>query len=203
MTTKTNTKPVTKSTDTDKFNVVTATKGLIEKGDRYNQAAIAAIAHILSHDVWEGKIRRGVATKLAADLNYDKGNISRIGAIVVSNHKARRAAMALDILHIDDTPETLMAAVKIGAMFKRQTVKSATKSTGTKSEESATTTDATATDKKGEETDVLALVDAWLRGATDKQYAARVALVNSLLATIESERATAQAESDATEQVAA
>ena len=41
MTTKTNTKPVTKSTDTDKFNVVTATKGLIEKGDRYNQAAIA------------------------------------------------------------------------------------------------------------------------------------------------------------------
>jgi hypothetical protein len=187
MTTKTNTKVTNANTDTnDSFNVITATKSLIEKGDRYNQAAIAAIAHMLSLELWEGKIKRGVASKLATDLSYDKGNISRIGKIVATNGKARRAALALDVLHIDDSPETLSVAVKVGAMFKRETGKTADK--GTKKSKS-----------ESESVDVLALMDSWLREATDEQYAPRRAQVENLLATIDSERAAAQAEIDSQE----
>lgn len=181
----------------DRFNVVNAIKGLIAKGDQYGWATKAAIAHVLATEIVEGKIKRGVAAKLSEETGFNKGDLSRIGRIVTDNAKARKAVLLLDVLHIDDNEATLAEAVKVGGLFKRETVN------GKKVTKNGTTTESETTVKSGksesEEIDVLALMDAWLRGATDSQFAARLSLVTNLLATIESDRATAQAEIDSAE----
>ena len=97
---------------------------------------------------------------------------------------------------------SLAAAAEVGKLFVRKdkaaSPKVATASTkgSTESETSVTkSTDET----KSESVDVLALIDSWLRDASDAQFAARLVLVNNLLATIESDRAAAQAELDSAE----
>ena len=199
--TKTQTAKVATTPDVDQFNVVTAIKGLIARGNAYTFATKAAIAHVLATEFADGKVKRGVASKLATDTGMNKGDVSRIARILTDDSKARRAAMGVDVLHIDDNEATLAAAVKVGELFKRETVNGKkVKNDGTVTENEGTVTKSA---DKSESVDTLALIDEWLRTATPKQYAARVAAITALLAQVDSDRATAQAESDAQAEIAA
>ena len=198
--------PVVGTPNNDQYNVITVIKGLVQMGRTYTQARDCAIAHVLATDIVgtgkDAKVKRGVAAKLATDTGVNKSDVSRIARIVVDNLKARRAALAIDVLHIDDDAASLAAAAEVGKLFVRKdkaaSPKVATASTkgSTESETSVTkSTDET----KSESVDVLALIDSWLRDASDAQFAARLVLLNNLLATIESDRAAAQAELDSAE----
>lgn len=187
--------------NTDRFNVITAIKGLIQMGRTYTQARDCAIAHVLGTEYMDGKIKRGVAAKLATDTGLNKSDVSRIARIVIDNSKARKAALAVDVLTIQESPETLNKAAKVGALFmrtdKKPTAPKVTTPSGEKGEE--TTNSGTVTTKPvSDDVDVTALVDQWLRSATESQFAARMALLENLLATIAAERATSEeSEADA------
>jgi hypothetical protein len=163
--------PVT--TSADRANAIVA---LRIKGDRYGHAAIAGLAHELALNLNGDKLPAGVAKALVESTGYDKGTVSRVGKIVREDRKARGAALKLNVMTIDTTPELLDAAVKVGEMFKRQPSKGA----------------------KGEKTapDMLAILTDWLLEDGDA-YEARKSQVEDLMARMDDIRAQVAADAAA------
>jgi hypothetical protein len=155
--------------------------GLRVKGDRYGQAAIAALAHELAVRLSGDKLEAGAQKFLADSTGYDKGILSRIATIVRTDKKARTAALKLDVMALaaatSDNKLTpaqvaaLDAAVQVGKLFAR-------KPTGKSSS------------GKGER-DVLADLQAWLTDdkVNDNGRAARFAQVEDLIARLRAENA--------------
>lgn len=173
----------------DPVKRATAIVALRDKSDRYNSAYIAGIAHELALRFNGKSFEKGAQSALVESLGYDKGNMSRIAAIVKSDAKARGAALKVKVLDIDSTPETLAAAVKVGLMFRR--VKSATEPTEPTGEGEETT--GGVQNDPTESTDVLVTVQAWLRAAEGDAFAQRLAHLQDAIETVMAERAAEEA----------
>lgn len=148
-----------------------AVSGLRVKGDRYGHAGIAGLAALILLRMEGDNMQRGAAAKLVEGTGYDKGTVSRVKGVLVKSSAARAAVTGLDVTGIEKSAASLAAAVTTGELFKRPAaVKGAGKG-------------------KGGDVDILALFTADLEGATDKQFAARVAQYVAVIERVKAERA--------------
>ncbi len=137
-------------------------------------------------------------TAVSTATGVDKGDVSRIGKILATlDVKVQRKIKSLDIsvINADDT-DTLAAASALGAAFRR--TKSTPAPRASAPEGDAPEGEATVSGATSEPTvdvDPAAILHGWLTedGLTDAQYAGRVSIVESILANVAAERATAAA----------
>lgn len=177
---------MTKKTDTKTVKLMSpelaAIYALGKRGREYTAAYIAGIAHELVVRMEGDKLPRGVAQQIADATGHAKADVSRIVKTLKTNSRARTAARKLDVLTIDDTPDTLAAAAKVGDMFARAKKTASAGTSTTRARDDAET--------EAENLDELVTVKLteWLTTATDSQFEARAALVQDIIAQIAAER---------------
>lgn len=153
------------------------------KGDQYNSAARAGLAHELAvrfNDA-TGKFDPKTQVTLSESTGFDASTVNRVALIVKSDKASRNAALKFKVESLSDSD--LSAAIKLGSKFTRAAADAITKGKN-----------AGKTPKAPAVKDELADITAWLLTATDDQYEPRKALLANLLATIDGQRADLAAE---------